>query len=81
MLVLLPALFASSRTHPTVLQPKLARDGLECGVWFALGYMVQACALEQARALISTPPAQPPARPFLATPPLYPAIPLFPLQS
>jgi hypothetical protein len=48
--VLAPCLAAAAHRHPSVVRWPLARDGLEVGFWFALGYVVQACALEHSPA-------------------------------
>ena len=48
--LLLPCLANAGMRYPRVVQWPMARDGLEVGTWFALGYIVQACALESSPA-------------------------------
>lgn len=46
LIVLMPVLAHVGRSDSRVFQWPIARDGLEVGVWFALGYVAQALALE-----------------------------------
>ena len=46
LLLLIPILLQTSLKEPRVIQWPLARDGLQVGALFALGYCVQAQALE-----------------------------------
>ena len=46
VLLLIPVLLHAARDEPRVLHYPLARDGLEVGFLFGLGYMAQATALE-----------------------------------
>ena len=48
--LLLPCLAAAASRFPSVARWPMAKDGLEIGTWFALGYIVQACALEHSPA-------------------------------
>ena len=50
VLAMVPMLWAAARTHPRLASWPLARDGLEIGVWIALGYVVQSLALQTAAA-------------------------------
>lgn len=43
--MLLPVLLQRATVEPKIVHPAVVRDGLEMGLWMALGYGVQAVAL------------------------------------
>jgi len=50
LVVVVPALLLTARREPRVLDTRVAADGLQVGLLFALGYVVQAVALETSQA-------------------------------